>query len=104
MSSEVKGSKLPIWVLTPNEELQARKNLKKYTFQQCSEVIEAMMQCSRDNGVKVFPTCNKQRDAMSKCVLFYQNDQKYLDEQKDLLIKEKINKLQSKIDQSKKKK
>lgn len=92
------NARLPIWVLTPQEETQARKNLKKFTYEKCSEYVKAMADCAKLNGVKVFPTCNPEKEKMRECLLFYQMDKKYLDEQRDLII---LNKIEKRLQQNK---
>lgn len=96
------NSKLPTWVLSPSEETRARHNLKLFTYDKCHDLVEAMAQCAKKNGIKVFPRCNAQRDAMKDCVLFYQQDSNYLDEQRRLIISEKINKLYESLQKDKK--
>lgn len=86
------NARLPIWVLTPQEETQARENLKKFTYEKCNEYVKAMAECAKLNGVKVFPTCNHEKEKMKECLLLYQMDKKYLDEQRDLIILNKIEK------------
>ncbi|KAK5778833.1 Cmc1p PWA37_001268 [Arxiozyma heterogenica] len=92
------NAKLPIWVLTPQEEIQARKNLKKFTYEKCNDYVKAMADCAKLNGVKVFPTCNSEKEKMKECLLFYQLDKKYLDEQRDLVI---LNKIEKRLQQNK---
>ena len=88
------SSRLPIWVLSPREEQQARKNLKTETYKKCANFVQAMADCAKANGMKVFPTCDKQRDEMKSCLMFYQTDEKYLDGERDKIVLEKINKLE----------
>lgn len=90
-------SKLPIWTLSPREEKQARQNLKAFTYKECNQWVKAMADCAKANGIKVFPACDPERNKMKECFLFYQMDHKYLDEQRDLVILEKINRLESQL-------
>ncbi|CCH59727.1 hypothetical protein TBLA_0B09120 [Henningerozyma blattae CBS 6284] len=94
MSTNDNGSRLPVWALTPTEELEARHNLKDFTHQQCADVVADMMNCAKEHGLKAFPACNKQKEAMSRCLLFYQKDPKYLDAERDKIIRKKIQKLE----------
>ncbi|EDO14745.1 hypothetical protein Kpol_297p6 [Vanderwaltozyma polyspora DSM 70294] len=92
------GKRLPLWVLAPKDEMDARKNLKKFAYEQCKEYVEAMAACAKANGMKVFPACNEQRDRMAECILFYQIDTKYLDMEKDKIIEKKIALMKEKKD------
>ncbi|SCW00696.1 LAFE_0C09934g1_1 [Lachancea fermentati] len=89
--------KLPIWVLGPREEKAARSNLKTFAYSQCAEYVQAMAECSKLHGLKVFPACDKQRDKMGECILFYQTDPKYLDEERDKIVQEKLGKLEKQL-------
>lgn len=93
------NARLPIWVLSPQEEVKARKNLKTFTYQKCNQYVKAMAECAKSHGVKVFPACNAQKEQMKECLLFYQMDKKYLDDQRDLII---LNKIEDKLKQNNK--
>ncbi|CCC66983.1 hypothetical protein NCAS_0A04250 [Naumovozyma castellii] len=95
------NSPLPIWALTPGEEKKARKNLKTMAYGKCGEYIKALADCAKENGIKVFPTCDPQRIKMKDCLLFYQTDPKFLDEERDKVILEKINSLEKRLKESK---
>lgn len=95
------SSRLPVWVLAPREEKEARQNLKKFAYEQCGEYVQAMAACAKSNGLRVFPACDKQRDKMGECLLFYQVDTKYLDEQRDKIVQRKIGVLEEQLRQSK---
>ncbi|CCK68279.1 Cmc1p KNAG_0A06170 [Huiozyma naganishii CBS 8797] len=113
MSTETQGStqgkdgvahhnvKIPIWVLSPQEEKKARKNLKTFTYEKCGEYVQAMANCAKQHGVKVFPSCSAERDKMKECLMFYQLDEKYLDEQRNLIVVKKIEKLEERLKQQK---
>ncbi|SCV00480.1 LAMI_0G05336g1_1 [Lachancea mirantina] len=88
--------RLPIWVLSPREEKEARQNLKKTAFSKCDEYVKAMVECSKKHGLKVFPTCEPERDKMAECILFYQDD-KYLDEERDKIVQRKFDALEEQI-------
>lgn len=96
-----RGSRLPIWVLSPREEKEARQNLKKFAYHECDEYVQAMADCAKAHGIKVFPACDAQRDKMVECMLFYQVDAKYLDEQRDLIIQRKIAALEEQVRKNK---
>ena len=55
--------------------------------------MEAMVECSKIHGLKLFPACNEPRDAMRKCILSYQKDSN-LDRQRDLIVERKIERLE----------
>lgn len=88
--NETKKGRLPFWVLAPKDEKEARQNLKTFAYEECKEYIQAMADCGKKYGLKVFPNCNEQRDKMSECLLFYQLDTKYLDQEKDKIVQKKI--------------
>lgn len=100
-SQENKSHRLPIWVLNPREEKEACQNLKKFAYDQCSTYVEAMVECSKRNGLKVFPRCIPERDRMRECILFYQKDSKYLDNERDKIVQEKIYKLEQQLKEDK---
>lgn len=87
----------PFGCFPPQEETKARKNLKDFTYEKCSQYVKAMADCAHANGVKVFPACNPQKEQMKECLLFYQMDKKYLDDQRDLII---LNKIEEKLKQN----
>lgn len=70
------------------------QELEDGNIQKCANFVQAMADCAKANGMKVFPTCDKQRDEMKSCLLFYQTDEKYLDGERDKIVLEKINKLE----------
>ncbi|CAL9736795.1 COX assembly mitochondrial protein [Monosporozyma servazzii] len=92
------NARLPIWALSPQEEAKARKNLKDFTYEKCGQFVKAMADCAQVHGVKVFPACNPQKEQMKECLLFYQIDKKFLDDQRDLII---LNKIEEKMKQNK---
>lgn len=98
-----RSSRLPIWVLAPREEKEARQNLKKFAYKKCDDYVQAMASCAKNHGIKLFPACDAQRDKMVECLLFYQVDTKYLDEQRDLIVQRKIAALEEQVRKSKEK-
>ncbi|SCU90079.1 LANO_0D07514g1_1 [Lachancea nothofagi CBS 11611] len=97
-SSTQTSHRLPIWVLGPREEKEARQNLKKFAYGQCSEYVKAMVECSKLHGLKLFPACESQRDKMVECIKSFQGDE-YLDQQRDQLVQRKIGKLEERLQQ-----
>ncbi|AET40492.1 Cmc1p Ecym_6096 [Eremothecium cymbalariae DBVPG len=95
--------KLPIWVLAPIEEREARLNLKKFAYDECREYVKEMVDCSKVNGLRVFPTCNPQKKKMADCLLFYQTDSKYLDAERDKIVEKKIEIYEQQLKNSKEK-
>lgn len=100
---QLAGSRLPIWALTPQEEKKARENLKTFTYKACDEFVKEMADCAKAHGIKVFPTCDIPRNNMKACILSYQIDPKYLDHQRDLIVLDKINKLEKQLKEGKQK-
>ncbi|KAL2709438.1 COX assembly mitochondrial protein [Kluyveromyces marxianus] len=98
---EKHNQRLPLWMLNPAEEKEARQNLKKFAYAQCVDYVEAMVECSKIHGLKVFPACNEPRDAMRKCILSYQGDS-YLDVQRDLMVQQKLERLEQQLAEQKK--
>ncbi|CAR29923.1 hypothetical protein ZYGR_0AD06140 [Zygosaccharomyces rouxii] len=93
-------ARLPIWVLSPREEKEARSNLKQTAYKKCDDLVRSMAECAKANGLKLFPACEKQRDKMTECILFYQVDTKYLDQERDKIVERKINRLEEQIKRS----
>lgn len=93
----VQSHRLPIWVLKPSEEKEARSNLKSFAYGKCAEYVKRMADCAKSHGIKVFPACEKERDQMGECLLFYQMDPKYLDEERDRIVERKIAKLEQRL-------
>ncbi|CCE64060.1 hypothetical protein TPHA_0G02240 [Tetrapisispora phaffii CBS 4417] len=89
-NNESRGKRLPMWVLGPKDDGEARKNLKDYAYSKCHEYVDAMATCSKAHGLAVFPACNEQRSKMVECLLFYQLDTKYLDHERDKVVQKKI--------------
>jgi cupin superfamily acireductone dioxygenase involved in methionine salvage len=52
---EKHNAKLPVWMLTPNEEKEARKRWKEYAYKECDEVVKSMC----DHGANASATCYK---------------------------------------------
>ncbi|AMD21788.1 HFL068Cp [Eremothecium sinecaudum] len=92
---------LPVWMLGPDDEKQARKNLRKMSNQKCEQQIKAFVECSRQQGVKVFPKCNSLRNEMSECLMPFLNDPKFLDEERDKIVLLKIQKLEKQLQERK---
>lgn len=41
------NAKLPVWMLTPMEEKEARKRWKEYAYKQCDEVVQSEYQFNK---------------------------------------------------------
>lgn len=98
--TETTGSRLPIWALSPQEEKTARANLKDSAYKSCDEFVKAMAECAKAHGVKVFPACDQQRDKMKECIIAYQTDRN-LDNERDLIVLSKIEKLEKQLNERK---
>lgn len=94
-------ARLPIWVLSPREEKEAKLNLKKTAYQKCDDFVRSMAECAKANGFKVFPACDKQRDDMTGCMMLYQRHIEYLDQERDKMVERKISKLEEQIKKGK---
>ena len=101
-STKTHNARLPIWALTPAEDNRARANLKKFAYKECDDFVKAMADCAKNHGIRVFPNCSEQRDKMKECLIFYQAP-KYLDQQRDLIVLEKIERLEKQLAERKSK-
>lgn len=81
---------LPVWVLTPKEEQVAFERWRKRTFEKCDVMIRAYIDCSNryDNPFEGMKICAEANERSLNCVAEYQK-LKYLDKEKDILIKDK---------------
>jgi COX assembly protein 1 len=86
------NKQLPVWVLTPNEEKEARKRWKDHAYKECDASVKVFAECSKKAGFKVLWACLQQRDLMNACILKLQNPEE-LDKQREILISEKVEKL-----------
>lgn len=86
------NTKLPIWVLTPQEEKEARKRWKEFAYKECDAYVKTFAECSKKAGVKVLWKCIEQRDEMNKCILNLQKPEE-LDKQRRIMINEKKEKI-----------
>lgn len=59
-----------------------------------------MADCAKAHGIKVFPACDKQRDKMKECIIAFQTD-KNLDNERDLIVLAKIDKLEKQLKERK---
>lgn len=84
---------LPPWILTPKEEKLIFQRWRKRTFEKCSDLISKYIDCSNSypNPLDAMKFCKEANDAQLGCVHEYQKI-KYLDDERDILIKEKIEK------------
>ncbi|SCU78472.1 LAME_0A04610g1_1 [Lachancea meyersii CBS 8951] len=97
-SKEQTSRRLPIWALGPREEKEARQNLKKFAYGQCSEYVKAMVECSKLHGLKVFPACESQRNQMKECILSFQGEA-YVDQERDKMVQRRIQQLEDQLKQ-----
>ncbi|AEY97885.1 FAFR201Cp [Eremothecium gossypii FDAG1] len=94
--AEQHGRRLPVWMLSPAEEKEARKNLKTMAYEKCSEYVRAMAECSKAHGLNVFPACDGPKRQMGECLLFYQKDE-FLDAEWDRIVERKLDALEQQV-------
>lgn len=86
---------LPIWLLTPKEEKLVFQRWRKKAFERCDEYIKRFIACSNsyENPIEAMVKCKAANTEQMQCVAEYQK-MKYLDEERDILVKEKMEKRQ----------
>ena len=84
---------LPAWIITPKEEKAIFERWRKKTFAKCDDLIRKYIECSNlyVNPLEAIEKCKPANQASLDCVAQYQKTE-YLDEERDLFIKEKIEK------------
>lgn len=84
---------LPSWIITPKEEKAVFERWRKRAFARCDELINKYIECSNSysNPVDAVKKCQKINEESLVCVAQYQTKE-YLDIEKDLFIKEKLEK------------
>ncbi|KAI5950031.1 hypothetical protein KGF57_004541 [Candida theae] len=84
---------LPAWIITPKEEKAIFERWRKRTFSKCDDLIKRYIECSNSyaNPLDAIEKCKSVNQASLDCVAQYQK-QEYLDQERDLFIKEKIEK------------
>lgn len=81
---------MPAWVLTPKEEQVIFERWRKKTFARCDNLIKAYVECSNsyENPLDAMKKCEDANKRSLDCVASYQK-MEYLDEERDILIREK---------------
>lgn len=81
---------MPAWVLTPKEEQVIFERWRKKAFAKCDDLIKAYVQCSNsyENPIDAMKNCEAANKRSLDCVASYQK-MEYLDEERDILIREK---------------
>lgn len=81
---------LPVWILSPKEELVVFERWRKKAFARCDDLIKKYVACSNsyENPMEAMKKCDGINKEQLDCVKKYQKIE-YLDEERDLLIKEK---------------
>lgn len=84
---------IPAWIITPKEERAVFERWKAKTFAICDDYIRIYVECSNSykNPVEAMRKCEKANQNSIGCVRKYQTLE-YLDKEKDLYIKEKLEK------------
>ncbi|RLV83660.1 hypothetical protein JA9_004746 [Meyerozyma sp. JA9] len=82
---------LPAWILTPKEEKAIFEKWRKKAFAKCDDLIRAYIDCSNSyqSPFEAMSKCEKANQASMGCVEKYQQ-KKYLDIERNILIKEKM--------------
>lgn len=102
------------------EEKEARKRWKEHAYKACDDVVKGeyffynflldiyltkkfkvFADCAKKNGVSVLWNCQEPKRQMNECILKLQKPEE-LDKQRELMIAEKIAKLEQEVKQSKK--
>ncbi|CAX43438.1 conserved hypothetical protein [Candida dubliniensis CD36] len=84
---------LPSWIITPKEEKAVFERWRKKAFAKCDDLIKKYIECSNNysNPMDGMKNCSKINEESLACVAKYQTKE-YLDIEKDLFIKEKLEK------------
>lgn len=84
---------LPPWILTPKEEKLIFQRWRKKAFKNCDELIKIYIKCTNSYGnvLDAMSNCKDFNKAQMECVKEYQK-LKYLDIERDILVKEKMEK------------
>lgn len=86
---------MPVWILTPKEEKLIFQRWRKKAFQRCDDVIKQYIACTNSfqNPLDSMNHCRDFNKIQMDCVKKYQQA-KYLDDERDILIEEKMKKRQ----------
>lgn len=83
---------MPAWIITPKEEKVIFERWRKKTFARCDEFIKAYIECTNlYTNMDAVKNCKSLNDTAQGCVAKYQK-MEFLDEERDILIKEKMEK------------
>lgn len=84
---------LPPWLLSPKEEKLVFQRWRTKAFQQCDAIIKKYIECSNSysNPIEAMVKCKGVNEEQMNCVKEFQK-LKYLDIERDILVKEKIEK------------
>ncbi|CUM63779.1 uncharacterized protein PRCAT00001363001 [Priceomyces carsonii] len=84
---------LPPWILTPKEEQLIFERWRKKAFARCDDLIKAYIECSNSyqHPIEAYRKCEEANKRSTGCVTNYQRVE-YLDDERDILIKEKLEK------------
>lgn len=84
---------LPIWIISPKEEKIVFQRWRKKAFKRCDDVIKQYIACTNSykNPLESMIQCQDLNKIQMDCVKQYQQ-LKYLDEERDILIQEKMEK------------
>lgn len=98
---------LPAWVISPKEEKLIFERWRKRAFARCDDLIKAYIECSNSylSPLDAMKNCDAANKKSLDCVAKYQKIE-YLDVERDLLIKEKLERrrlLKEKIEKEQKK-
>lgn len=87
---------LPPWLLTPKEEKLIFQRWRKKAFTLCDGVIKEYIACTNSYGnpLQAMTKCQDLNKKQMECVKEYQK-LKYLDIERDILVKEKEEKRQT---------
>ncbi|GMG24722.1 unnamed protein product [Ambrosiozyma monospora] len=85
---------LPVWMLTPKEEKEVFENWRIQAWKHCDSVVKEFSKCEQMAGYGVWFKCRKEGKAMRECIRERQQE-KYVDEERDKLIKLKMERLKN---------
>lgn len=84
---------IPVWVITPKEEKVIFERWRRKAFAKCDDLIQAYIACSNSysNPLEATKMCKGINEQSTGCVKLFQL-QKFLDIEREILIREKLEK------------
>ncbi|KAK9367170.1 hypothetical protein V1509DRAFT_627183 [Lipomyces kononenkoae] len=91
---EIDRKPVPLWMLSPKDEIEINGRHGKFARAHCKDVLTVFTECNRGRLLSTSWACREERDKMMECMLHYMqpdfreqiaND--YIEEKKQLSLK-----------------